>query len=46
MVNYVPGWAVVLEGGKGCNFKTSPFLGVNFSLARNTRGAQILTFEE
>ena len=30
---------VVLEGG-GDNFKTSPFLGVNFSLVRNMSGVK------
>ena len=32
------GRAVVLDGGY--NFKTSPFLGVNFSLVRNMKGVK------
>ena len=41
IVYYVPGGAVVLEGG-GYNFKTSPFLGGKFFSGKKHEGGQIL----
>ena len=40
IVNYLPGGAVVLEGGTILN--QAPFWGVNFSLVRTHEGGQIL----
>ena len=40
IVYYIPGGAVVLEGGY--NFKTSPFLGGKFFSGKKHEGGQIL----